>query len=891
MKSTLITFSFLLLSFLSIAQTTAIPDSNFEQALIDLGIDNLLDGQISNIDAQNVNTLNLRQKNIADLTGIEAFSNLYELICDGNELTSLDLSQNNFLFTLECSSNQLTSLDLTPNNDFNYLSCGGNQLTSLDLSQNPYLGYIWCSGNQLTYLDVSQCILLETLNIDYNLISNIDLSQNAELQTLSCKENLFNFIDVSLCPNLSIFDCANNQLANLDVTQNSNLTILECNANQLSNLDISNCPLLETLNCRENQISNLDVSNNLELTDLVCLYNNISNLDVSQNIKLGNLRCAYNQLSSLDVSANTLLWRLIFSHNFISEIDLSQNIELQTLYTAANNLTSLNLEHNPKLEVLITRENQITSLDLSNQPLLNVFACDDNQLTTLILKNGNSSHGLNFEGNPNLEYICGDAEEIAAINDKLVEFNITNCVANSFCSFTPGGDFYTIEGNCSYDLNNDGCGTGDQPVPYLRFDLTDGTTDGDFISNLSGDYSIPIQAGNYTVTNQIENPDYFNVSPSNFMVDFPATATPFVQDFCITPNGIHNDLEIVLFDLNRARPGFDAEYKIIYKNKGTTELSGSVTLDFDAQIMELITANPNIDNQNNNTLTWGYNNLLPFESRTITFTMNLNSPMDTPPLTGDENLTFNASVNPIAGDETEENNTFSLDQEVVNSFDPNDITCLQGDSITINQVGKYIHYKIRFENLGTAEAVNIVVKDIIDTTKLDVNSLVPLDASHNFVTRITNTNQVEFIFENINLPFDTLSNKGYVLFKIKTLPFLVVGDFFENQADIYFDFNHPITTNIAITFITEEPTVSTRDLKNNASINVFPNPTQGFITIKSQNLPKTDLDISILNIQGMEMFHQTFPYTKNFERNIDLTSFSPGIYFLKVNNNVIRLVR
>jgi hypothetical protein len=99
---------------------------------------------------------------------------------------------------------------------------------------------------------------------------------------------------------------------------------------------------------------------------------------------------------------------------------------------------------------------------------------------------------------------------------------------------------------------------------------------------------------------------------------------------------------------------------------------------------------------------------------------------------------------------------------------------------------------IRFENKGTAEAQNVVVKDMIDTSKFDVSSLVVTQGSHPFVTRITETNKVEFIFENINLPFDDATNDGYVAFKIKTKPSLVVGDSFSNTASIYFDYNFPI---------------------------------------------------------------------------------------------------
>src|SRR5690606_20906712 len=115
--------------------------------------------------------------------------------------------------------------------------------------------------------------------------------------------------------------------------------------------------------------------------------------------------------------------------------------------------------------------------------------------------------------------------------------------------------------------------------------------------------------------------------------------------------------------------------------------------------------------------------------------------------------------------------------------DPNDKTCLQGTGISQTQVGNYVHYLIRFENTGTANAQNIVVKDIIDTSKFDLSSLIAVCGSHSIVTRITGPNTVEFIFENIQLPFADATNDGYVVFKIRTLPNLTVGNAFSNTAN------------------------------------------------------------------------------------------------------------
>ena len=69
---------FLLLPFFSSmilkAQTTAIPDSSFEQALIDLGIDSdsTVNGVVFTSDINTVTDLNIFYKGISNLTGIHA---------------------------------------------------------------------------------------------------------------------------------------------------------------------------------------------------------------------------------------------------------------------------------------------------------------------------------------------------------------------------------------------------------------------------------------------------------------------------------------------------------------------------------------------------------------------------------------------------------------------------------------------------------------------------------------------------------------------------------------------------------------------------------------------------------------------------------------------------
>ena len=259
--------------------------------------------------------------------------------------------------------------------------------------------------------------------------------------------------------------------------------------------------------------------------------------------------------------------------------------------------------------------------------------------------------------------------------------------------------------------------------------------------------------------------------------------------------------------------------------------------------------------------------------------MNINTPTDLIfPVLGDDLLNFTATINPVAGDETPVDNVSELHQTVVNSYDPNDKTCLEGKTISPSEVGEYVHYVIRFENTGSASAVNIVVKDVIDVAKYDVRTLIPLLGSHSYVTRIRDINTVEFIFENINLPFDDANNDGYVAFKIKTQPTLVVNDTFENNAEIYFDYNAPIITNVAQTTVA---ILGLADFTIDNSIGIHPNPAKSIVYIQGQHNLK---EITVFDING-RVLNSISVIGTQLEKELDVTELTQGIYFIRVVSN------
>ena len=167
---------FLGFTLIGFSQTTEIPDPNFEQALIDLGYDTApINGSVLTANISSVTDLDVRNKNISDLTGIEDFYALTYLVCPDNQLTNIDVSNNPFLSGLRCSNNQLTSLDVINNTGLTLLMCFNNQLSSLELNNNLELEYLACGINQLTSLDLSNNSALLVFYCENNQLSSLDV--------------------------------------------------------------------------------------------------------------------------------------------------------------------------------------------------------------------------------------------------------------------------------------------------------------------------------------------------------------------------------------------------------------------------------------------------------------------------------------------------------------------------------------------------------------------------------------------------------------------------------------------------------------------------------------------------------------------------------------------
>lgn len=614
---------------------------------------------------------------------------------------------------------------------------------------------------------------------------------------------------------------------------------------------------------------------------LVIAFSTMTNAQIV-NIPDANFKARLLQASQFNSIASTLTPNdsgYVSSYNKIDtnndgEIQVSEALLIKYLKVSTANIADVTgVNEFINLKYFNCTTNQISDLDVSGLINLRILHCQINELNSLNLKNNNPNSWLtlDFFTNDQIAYICADEEDLTFVKNRALLYAYNYCNVNSYCSFTPGGIFYTIQGNNKFDNNTDGCDSNDPILRNLKYTITNGSVNGSFISNNSGNYSIPLQSGTHTITPQLENPTYFNVNPINAQVSFPATTSPHTQNFCITPNGTIQDLEVVFAPTSPARPGFNATYTLLYKNKGNQIANGNVTLTFMDEVLDLVSSSVATTNQQINQLTWAYSNLLPFETKTINLVFNINSPQETPAVNIGRELGYAAFIGPVENDANSFDNYSQLKQIVVGSYDPNDKTCLEGTTMDPANIGKYVNYVIRFENTGTYPAENVVVVDNIDTTKFDINTLIPLHSSHNFVTKISNTNKVEFIFEGINLPFDDDNNDGYIIFKIKTKTNLVIGDTFRNLATIYFDYNFPIVTNNYATTIQNILGSQENDFIND--ISVYPNPVNDFLNFKTEH---TILKIEIYDVGGRIISSNSVS-----ENKINLSELKTGIYILK----------
>jgi hypothetical protein len=236
MKKTFTLLFIILVGYSIKAQIVNIPDTNFKNALISLGVDTNNNGEIEFTEAEAVDSLDISGKGIEDLTGIEAFINIEYLNCSLQELLYLNLGNAINLKTLDYHNTWISLLNLSSCNLLKKLNCSSTNTHILNISNCTHLEELNCSLNIIGNLDLSNALSLKILDCHYNGLVSLNLSSNDSLVYLNCSENFMETLNVphNHGNQLEYLDCRGDMfLETLDLSYNYNLTYLDLRADEL----------------------------------------------------------------------------------------------------------------------------------------------------------------------------------------------------------------------------------------------------------------------------------------------------------------------------------------------------------------------------------------------------------------------------------------------------------------------------------------------------------------------------------------------------------------------------------------------------------------------------------------------------------------------------------
>ncbi len=223
----------------------------------------------------------------------------------------------------------------------------------------------------------------------------------------------------------------------------------------------------------------------------------------------------------------------------------------------------------------------------------------------------------------------------------------------------------------------------------------------------------------------------------------------------------------------------------------------------------------------------------------------------------------------------------------IGSFDPND---KQGFPVGYGSAhyirpGTEIEYKIRFQNTGTDTAFTVLVVDTLSAW-LDPATVKFGPASHPYRAELYGSNILKFHFENILLADSNVNeaaSHGFLQFRISPRADAPLETQIENQAQIYFDFNAPVLTNITFHRLGEQFVTSGlwQPHVPGATINVSPNPfdEQARLEVKgaATNAP---LHLEVFDLQGNKVREMT---SNDAVFSLKKGNWPTGVYLFRIS--------
>lgn len=481
------------------------------------------------------------------------------------------------------------------------------------------------------------------------------------------------------------------------------------------------------------------------------------------------------------------------------------------------------------------------------------------------------------------------------------QFWITNAKTTTSCYCTISGNVYLdANANCTYDAGESG----------IQNIMIHCSGRGYTFTDANGYYSFQVPTGTYTISEQVNA--YYPLatcqSNNNSVSVVAAAGCTSVVDFANDTNTIH-DIKIVTVNSTLPPvPGYGYQQKVVVSNNGTVIESGiQLGYEHDTQIPF---ANATLSSLTNSTgatnhysVQSGFPTLNPGGSNVML--VNYNTPTNIPLGTVLDFYDTVAHAAPIDVnwllDYSPWNNVNTYQPVVVGSYDPNyKEVSPQGDGPEgyITSETTEFDYTIHFQNEGTYFARNIYITDQLDDD-LDWTTLKPGYSDYDYTTTVSETGLVTFFFEDINLPWkgaygDALSS-GLINYSIKRKSNVPQGTEFTNTANIFFDFNEPITTNTTLnTLKDEDPTVGVETLQQSGdaiTVDLYPVPATDLITIRVNNVPNDEVaTLRIIDIMGSEVMNRRLELSEGstaITQNVSDLATGTYITLIQLNNGEV----
>ena len=624
-----------------------IEDINFLNALllhdpqIDLNEDGYL--QIDEVSSFEGN-LDISNKSITNLLGLEAFDSITGIDCSNNSLSgAYDFSKNTKLQNLDFSNNNFVSVNLLDNLDLKIVNGMNNNLSSV------------------YFISASQ---LEELNLSNNKLENIVLSQNPNLKKLDLSDNpellfvnLGNEANTNFSMPDSFFDLRNNgalegicvddityatnTLVNVDDPSvftndceiflgdyidfpgaNFKKALLSYDINNDAEIQRSEALAVEDLKIQNRGIS--DLTGIQEFKNLLTLDfsdNTLSNVVLSGFERLSLISCSRNKVPmTLEIYDSKSLGILSCSNGAIKELRVKNCESVGAIFCDNNEIAILEVDNLPTLSSLICNSNKLNELDLTGVPNLSEVSCKNNPLQELYLNEGLNSldisgtllESLDTTASMNLssidvidcqplkylnlknktgEVLCYPSGvpnlKVISVDDPLetlysIYNNYDASIVLTNAVIDDFEELKTIQGKVKFDLENNGCSEEDADFSSV---IVTASNDNDeyylMLTDDEGNYDLKVESNDYDVALGESFPDYFEYSPNLATVSLSNANTTEEIDFCVNAKIFIDNLSITLIPVFGADIGQDEVYTMVYQNISNETIDGEITLLYD----------------------------------------------------------------------------------------------------------------------------------------------------------------------------------------------------------------------------------------------------------------------------------------------------------------------